>query len=81
MNSLMEQVEESQKDVQPEIRKDYKDLKSMIKQQRIENVAIQKLYEKERVKTEQQREMVTLCSERVLRMEEQVGMITDNPNY
>ena len=81
MNSLMEQVEESHKDVQPEIHQDYKDLKSMIKQQRIENEAIQRLYEKERVKTEEQRNMVTLCSERILRMEEQVGLIADNPNY
>ena len=47
MNDLMEQVEESHKDVQPEIRNDYKEFKAMIKQQRIENVAIKKLYEKE----------------------------------
>jgi len=25
--------------------------------------------------------MVVLCSQRILRMEEQVGLITDNPNY
>lgn len=40
-----------------------------------------KLVEIERRKTEKQRELVSLCHERILRMEEKVGIIADNPNY
>ena len=42
---------------------------------------MQKMLEAERLKTQDQREMVRLCQERILRMEEQVGIIADNPNY
>lgn len=40
-----------------------------------------KLVDKERLKTQEQRELVMTCHEHILRMEEQVGVIADNPNY
>jgi hypothetical protein len=81
MNQLMDQVDSVMDDVQPELYQDYKTLKKAIKKQKEDNDQLQKLLDVEKIKTQDQREMVRLCQERVLRMEEQVGIIADNPNY
>lgn len=81
INQLMDQVDAAHEDCKPEIYKDYKTLKAMIKKQKEENEVLQKHLDKERQKTNEQRNLITLCQERVLRLEEQVGIIEHNPNY
>jgi len=48
-------------DVQPELYQDYKILKKAIKKQKEDNEQLNKLLEVERIKTQDQREMVRLC--------------------
>lgn len=74
-------MDASYSDARPDIIQDWKTLKGQIKQQKIENIALLKILEKEKLKTQGQKDMVEVCLERVLRMEEKVGMIADNPNY
>jgi hypothetical protein len=70
MNELMENVEIAHADCKPEIYKDRKTLKGMIKHQKDENEKLLRLVDQERAKTRDQRELVMLCAERILRMEE-----------
>ena len=79
--AYLAQVEEVKDSLAPDIYGDYKTLKRHIRAQRDENEALRDQLEAERQKTQKQRELIEVCKERILRMEEQVGLITDNPNY
>ena len=81
MQDLIEKVETVQDDCQPEIYKDYKELKQNISEQKDENQQLKKLLETVARETADQRERVELCSERILVMEEQVGMMAHNEAY
>ena len=81
MQDLIEKVENVQDDCQPEIYKDYKELKKNIADQRDENSQLRKLLETVAKETTDQRERVEFCSERILIMEEQVGMMAHNEAY
>lgn len=81
MNRLMESVESVSEDVKPETYKDYKTLKANIKSQKDENELLMKMLGTVSRETAEQREKVSVCSERILRMEEAVGMIAHNPVY
>lgn len=81
MNKLMESVESVSEDVAPETYKDYKTLKGDIKAQKDENECLLKVLDGVRRDTAAQREKVALCSERILKMEEAVGMIGYNDAY
>ena len=67
-----------QEDCSPEIYKDYKLLKSNIGEQKDENAVLRKTLDKVSKETADQRERVAICSERILVMEEQVGMMAHN---
>ena len=81
MQELIEKVESVQEDCQPEIYKDYKELKGNITAQKDENAALKKTFVKISNETAEQRERVEVCSERILVMEEQVGMMAHNEAY
>lgn len=81
VTNLTEQADACYTDCHPEIYQDWKNLKWMIKQQYIEKAKLLSELDGEQRRTEEQRDMVAICKERVLRMEEQVGIIADNPNY
>ena len=81
MQDLIEKVESVQDDTSPEIYKDYKQLKKDIHYQKDENSALQKTLDKVSRETAEQRDRVALCSERILVMEEQVGMMEHNEKY
>ena len=81
MQDLIEKVESVQEDCQPEIYKDYKELKQNIAEQKDENMQLKKLLETVAKETNDQRERVEICSERILVMEEQVGMMAHNEAY
>ena len=81
MQDLIEKVENVQDDCSPEIYKDYKELKSNIAHQKDEKAALEKLLSKVSLETAEQRERVEICSERILVMEEQVGMMAHNEKY
>ena len=81
MQELIEKVESVQEDCQPEIYKDYKELKGNITAQKDENAALKKTFVKISNETAEQRERVEVCSERILVMEEQVGMMAHNEVY
>ena len=81
MNRLMDSVEDVHEDVKPETYKDYKTLKANIKSQKDENELLMKMLGTVSRETADQREKVAVCSERILRMEEAVGMIAHNPVY
>ena len=81
MQDLIEKVENVQDDCSPEIYKDYKELKSNIAAQKDEKAALEKLLGKVSLETAEQRERVEICSERILVMEEQVGMMAHNEKY
>ena len=81
MNRLMDSVENVSEDVKPETYKDYKTLKANIKSQKDENELLMKMLGTVSRETAEQREKVQVCSERILRMEEAVGMIAHNPVY
>ena len=81
MQDLIEKVESVQDDCQPEIYKDYKELKQNIQEQKDENMQLKKLLESVAKETSDQRERVEICSERILVMEEQVGMMAHNEAY
>ena len=81
MQDLIEKVENVQDDCSPEIYKDYKELKSNIATQKDEKAALEKLLGKVSLETAEQRERVEICSERILVMEEQVGMMAHNEKY
>ena len=81
MQDLIEKVESVQEDCQPEIYKDYKELKQNIAEQKDENMQLKKLLETVAKETIDQRERVEICSERILVMEEQVGMMAHNEAY
>ena len=81
MQDLIEKVENVQEDCQPEIYKDYKELKANIAAQKEENVALKKTFTVIQRDTTDQRERVEICSERILVMEEQVGMMAHNEVY
>ena len=70
MQELIEKVENVQDDCQPEIYKDYKELKANMAAQKDENAQLKKLLETVSRETDVQRERVELCSERILVMEE-----------
>ena len=67
--------------IRDRIYKDYKELKANIAEQRDENAALQKALATVSKETQEQRERVALCSERILVMEEQVGMMAHNEKY
>ena len=81
MQDLIEKVENVQDDCQPEIYKDYKELKKNIAEQKDENAQLRKLLETVAKETADQRARVEICSERILVMEEQVGMMAHNEAY
>ena len=81
MQDLIEKVENVQDDCQPEIYKDYKELKKNIAEQKDENAQLKKLLETVSKETADQRARVEICSERILVMEEQVGMMAHNEAY
>ena len=81
MQDLIEKVENVEEDCQPEIYKDYKELKANIAAQKEENVALKKTFTVIQRDTTDQRERVEICSERILVMEEQVGMMAHNEVY
>ena len=81
MQDLIEKVENVQDDCSPEIYKDYKELKANIATQKDEKAALEKLLSKVSLETAEQRERVEVCSERILVMEEQVGMMAHNEKY
>ena len=81
MNKLMESVDNVSEDVNPETYKDYKTLKGNIKAQKDENELLQKVLAGVSRDTAAQREKVAICSERILKMEEAVGMIAHNEAY
>ena len=81
MQDLIEKVESVQDDCQPEIYKDYKELKSNMVVQKEENIALKKTFVTISKETADQRERVEVCSERILVMEEQVGMMAHNEAY
>ena len=81
MNRLMESVDSVQDDVSPETYKDYKTLKSNIKTQKDENEVLLKILAGIQRDTGAQREKVAIFSERILKMEEAVGMIGHNNAY
>ncbi len=81
MQDLIEKVESVQEDTSPEIYKDYKQLKRDIHEQKDENSVLQKTVDKVAKETEEQRDRVAICSERILVMEEQVGMMAHNDKY
>ena len=81
MQDLIEKVEGVQEDVSPEIYKDYKQLKHDMAEQKDENAALRKILEKVSRETADQRERVAVCSEHILVMEEQVGMMAHNEQY
>ena len=81
MQDLIEKVENVHDDCSPEIYKDYKELKANIAHQKDEKAALMKLIDKVGLETADQRERVEVCSERILVMEEQVGMMAHNEKY
>ena len=81
MQQLCEKVENVHEDCSPEIYKDYKELKGNIATQKDENALLQKNLDKVSKETAEQRDRVALCSERILQMEEQVGMMANNDAY
>ena len=81
MNQLMERVENVEDDIKPETYKDYKTLKANIKSQKEENLALDKELTQVSQETADQREKVKIYSERILAMEEVVGMIANNSIY
>ena len=81
MNRLMDSVDNVTEDVKPETYKDYKTLKANIKAQKDENELLLKTLDTIRRETVDQRERVAVCSERIMKMEEQVGMIAHNQAY
>ena len=81
MQDLVEKVENVQEDTSPEIYKDYKQLKNDIGEQREENQNLQRTLEKVSRETQEQRERVAAFQERILVMEEQVGMMEYNEKY
>ena len=78
MQELIEKVENVQDDTQPEIYKDYKQLKKDIAAQKDENQILLKQLATVSKETADQRERVAVCAERILVMEEQVGMLAYN---
>ena len=70
MQDLVEKVEEVPVDVKPEFYKDYKQLKSHIKNQKEETDALFNQLDKVSLETQEQRKKVAACSERILQMEE-----------
>ena len=81
MNELMERVENVDDDIKPETYKDYKTLKANIKAQKEENTVLDKELVKVATETAEQREKVKIYEERILAMEEVVGMIANNEIY
>ena len=77
----MESVDNVSEDVNPETYKDYKTLKGNIKAQKDENELLLKILAGVQRDTAAQREKVAVCSERILKMEEAVGMIGHNDAY
>ena len=81
MNRLMDSVEDVETDINPETYKDYKALKANIKSQKDENELLLKMLATVSRETAEQREKVAICSERIMKMEEEVGMIAHNNAY
>ena len=81
MNRLMDSVDNVSEDIQPETYKDYKTLKKDIKSQKDENELLIKMLGSVSRETAEQRERVAVCSERIMKMEEAVGMIAHNNEY
>ena len=78
MNKLMDNVDNVADDLNPETYKDYKMLKKNIKSQKDENELLLKTLATIYRETAEQREKVAICSERIMKMEEAVGMIAHN---
>lgn len=81
MQDLIEKVENVHEDCQPEIYKDYKELKQNMASQKEENILLQKTIDRISRETAEQRDRVAFCSERILVMEENVGMMAHNEAY
>ena len=81
MQDLVEKVENVQEDTSPEIYKDYKQLKFDIGEQREENQNLRNTLEKVARETADQGERVAAFQERILVMEESVGMMEYNEKY
>ena len=81
MQDLIEKVETVSEDCSPEIYKDYKELKANMFVQKEENVQLKKVLDTVTRETADQRDRVAICSERILVMEEQVGMMAHNDKY
>ena len=81
MQDLIEKVESVTEDCSPEIYKDYKELKGNMAVQKEENAILKKTLASVTKDTADQRDRVAICSERILVMEEQVGMMAHNETY
>lgn len=81
MNQLIKKVDDVQAEVNPEIYKDYKQMKSDIRQQRHDKDLLLKTIDTLKKQTEGQREKVNMCDGRVAEMETQVGMIAHTNCY
>lgn len=81
MQQLMDKLDTVVMDVQPEIYADYKRLKADIKEQRHEKGLLLKHLDKLKRETEEQRQKVKFCAERIEAMEDNVGMIAKTEAY
>jgi hypothetical protein len=81
MTKLLESVEDVLIDVQPEIYSDFKQLKADIKEQKLERQMLQKTLEQLYRSTEEQRAKVEFCKDRIIAMEDSVGMIANTEAY